>query len=353
MKLFYHILLFLFVSTPLFAQEFLYNVDVVSYFDNREYSSDFQKSQTIMGVRLAPEIGLGLTDDDDSKHRVMVGLNYIQPMGASFKESLVIPTAYYRYEKNGLAFHLGAIPFTYLSENLPDYLMYDSLVYYHPNIQGGLFQYHSNHGYVDFICDWRGKQTEERNEAFRLILNGRYENKIFYAGGLLQMNHLASKATLKTGVCDDLVLNPYLGLNLSSQTPLDSLSVKAGYILEYEWNRQYTAEPSFPQGFHIDLFANWKRFGCKNTLYIGDNLYPLYPVKGNLLNQGDPFFQSTFYNRTDLFVYLLRNSFVNCYFSWNLHYTKEAGLDQQQQLIVRFNTNGFNKKDKLKNIFGK
>ena len=50
---------------------------------------------------------------------------------------------------------------------------------------------------------------------------------------------------------------------------------------------------------------------------------------------GDPFYQSRLYNRTDLFVYLYRSSFVNFYFSWNMHYDGYH-LQHQQQMIVRF-----------------
>ena len=95
----------------------------------------------------------------------------------------------------------------------------------------------------------------------------------------------------------------------------------------------------------LEVYANWWFLGLKNTLYVGDNLQPLLqsdnlgtPI-GALMCQGDPFYQARFYNRTDLFVYLYRASFVNCYFSYNMHY-QGGRLQSQQQLIVRFNLGG-------------
>ena len=347
-------LFFLLLLCPslLAAQDFLYKAELLSYFDNREYGAEIQRSQTLMGVRVSPEIGWGWQETPQISHRFMVGMHFIQPMGSPLEEKTVVPTAYYQYSdlRHGLTMSLGAVPFTFLQSDLPGFLMYDSLTYMHPNIQGGLFQYRGSNGFAEFFCDWRGRQTEDRHEAFRLVLTGRYYRGALFAGGIMQLNHLANRLIVREGVSDDLVLYPYAGINLPL---LDSCSLQAGYIVEYERNRSVDAHPAFPQGAHISLFARWKRLGLSNTLYAGDNLFPLYPTKGKLLNQGDPFYQSSLYNRTDLFVYLIRNRIVNCLFSWNFHYTQDYGLDHQQQLIVRISTEGLKESKTLNNLFGK
>lgn len=79
---------------------------------------------------------------------------------------------------------------------------------------------------------------------------------------------------------------------------------------------------------------------------------PVRAEFGADLNQGDPFFQSGLYNRTDLFAYLYRNSFVNCCFSWNFHYDGSR-LYHQQQLMLRFSLDGFGKSGKLKGLLDK
>jgi len=64
---------------------------------------------------------------------------------------------------------------------------------------------------------------------------------------------------------------------------------------------------------------------------------PFYNKYKNALNQGDPFYQSKFYNRLDIFAFLIDKKFAKCYFSWNLHTTEHKKTYHQQQLIVIFN----------------
>lgn len=346
---------FLLLGTGSKAQELLYDLELLSYFDNREYKVDFQRPQTILGMRIAPELGLGTADEKAGSHKLMLGLNYIQPLGVGIKEALVVPTVYYRYVHNRFRVNLGAVPYSYLTESLPDYLMYDSLAYVHPNMQGGLFQYVAPRGYAEFLCDWRSAQSLERYEAFRLIIQARYQRGVLFGGGRAQLNHLANRArpAPRTGVSDDLIVHPYLGLDFSRKLLLDSLSLQAGYLFGYQRDRSADQGTYLPRAFYLELFARWKRIGLKNVLYAGDNLLPLYPVKGNLLNQGDPFYQAGFYNRTDAFVYLISTKRVNCYLSFNFHYTRQGGLNHQQQLVLRFNPGNMLPVEKSMSVLGK
>ncbi|MDD3404868.1 MAG: hypothetical protein PHH23_01180 [Paludibacteraceae bacterium] len=354
----YKILIILFCSgffQNICAQKFLYDVDFVTYFDNREYHSELQKSKTVFGMRLSPEIGIGLGDSLGGTHRVMAGASYIQPFGAYWESARVYPTIYYEYCQKGFTASLGAVPYSHMFHALPDYLMSDSMAYAYPNIQGALFQYVSKWGFAEFLCDWRGMESSDTREAFRLIVDGRFNYKWFLAGGYAQMNHLANKSDDQPnlGVCDDIYLNPFVGVDFSNKTPLDSLSFQVGYILGLQRDRK--RELSYvPQGCKIDLFLRWRFLGLQNSFYVGNNLMPLYAECGTLLNQGNPFYQAQVYNRTDVFIYIIRRSFVNCYFSWNFHYTQGDKLSHQQQLIVRFNLDGLKHRNtKLRGVFDK
>lgn len=332
---------------------FLYNVDFATYFDNREYKAPYQRPQTIFKFRLSPEIGVGLTDNIGGRHKLIAGVHYTQPLGGNWKEVTFTPTAYYQFSVKGFAVAMGAIPYKEKIETLPDWLMYDSVTYAHPNIQGALLSYISRHGFVEFMCDWRGFQTPERREMFRLLLNGRYNYKWLNIGGYGQINHKANFAapTPREGVCDDIYINPQIGVEFSNYTPLDSLCLRVGYILGIQNHREKKLYEK-PQGVLIELYANWRFLGVKNTFYYGNNLMPHRAEFGADLNLGDPFFQSPLYNRTDLFIYLYRNSFVNCYFSWNMHYDGNK-LQHQQQLMARFSLDGFGKSRKLKSLLDK
>ena len=59
------------------AQSFLWDVDFLGFFDNREYNTALTPSQTFFGVRLSPEVGIGFLDN---KHRLMAGASW-RPSG--------------------------------------------------------------------------------------------------------------------------------------------------------------------------------------------------------------------------------------------------------------------------------
>lgn len=333
----------------------LYNVDFATYFDNREYREPYQIPQTIFAFRLSPTVGVGMNDALGGKHQLIAGVHYTQPMGANWKEVQVDPTAYYRYQYKGFDLNMGMIPYVNRYAVLPDWLMYDSIAYRHPNMLGALLAYHDHRGYVEFMCDWRGMQTPNRREMFRLVVDGQYQYKWFNIGAFGQMNHKANFAdtTLHQheGVCDDILVEPYIGFNVTQYTPFDSLAIRAGYIVGLQrWRKPNLS--SIPQGLYIELYANWWFVGLKNTFYYGSNLMPYYSEFGADLNQGDPFFQSRLYNRTDIFLYLYRSSFVNFYFSWNMHYDGQS-LNHQQQLIVRFSLDGLKSDQPLRGLFDK
>ena len=325
------------------GQTFLYNVEALSYFDNREYKNDFVHSRTLFGIRLSPEIGVGFSDNREGSHRLMAGIHWNQPIGNDLGSAQFVPTIYYNYQRKGLSLSLGAVPFSHLNEPLPDYLQYDSLTYMRPNIQGALFQYTAARFTAEAFCDWRSIQTEAQREAFRLVGRVKYAPGLFFLGGNFQMNHLASTATVKQGVVDDLMANPYIGLNLTRLLPLDSLSLQVGYILAYAWDRVNDDAPTTPGGIHVDLTARWKRLSLHNTFYAGGNLMPHYGQVGTLLYQGDPLYQDPLHDRLDLAVCIVNHPAVSCFFSWNFHFLSTAArLNHQQQLTVRFNLDALN-----------
>ena len=331
---------------------FIYNVDFAAYFDNREYKAPYQIPQTLLNFRLSPEIGVRINDRAGGAHEMVAGVRYTQPLGGNWRDIHIAPTAYYHFQYRGFDVGMGAIPYENRIAPLPDWVMYDSLVYMHPNIQGALMSYRDKRGYVEFMCDWRSNQTAERREMFRLVLDGRYQYKWLMTGGLFSLNHKAGFAAPNhEAVMDDINLNAFVGVNLSSYTPLDSLSLQVGYIFEWERDRA-TDESLFPQGMLVELYARWWFLGLKNTFFYGDNLQP-FRSRNAYLNLGDPFYQSRLYNRTDLIVYLYRSSFVNFYFSWNMHYDTYH-LQHQQQLIVRFNLDGiWHRHGELRGLFDK
>ena len=335
--------------------KFAYDADFLFYFDNREFNrTQYQRDFTQFGVRLAPEVGVSIQDSSKFTHRIMVGVAYNQPIGTDYCRAEFRPTAYYRLQGKGFDVNLGFVPYTHLIEPMPTYLWYDSLAYQCANIQGALLQYRSEKGHVSVLADWRGMYGENTREAFRVVINGRYQHKWFYVGGMAALNHLANSKDQHQGVCDDYLVNPYVGLDFSTYTPLDSLALRAGYIFGIQRDRNIDFN-ALTHGACIELMVKWKYVGLKNTLYVGDNMFPLYHVYGSLLNQGDPWYRANVYNRTDLFVYIYNNRFVNVHGAFTVDVTKEGTFNCQQQIIAQFNLGRvFDKKaPKLQTLFGR
>ena len=318
---------------------FIYDVDFMTYFDNREYYEPYQIPQTIFNTRLSPTVGVRVRDHVGGKHDFVGSVRYTQRMGGDWKDVQFDPTIYYRWRYKGFDLSMGAIPFENRVRPLQDWLLYDSVAYMHPNIQGALLQYHDERGYVSAMADWRGAQTATRREMFRVIIDGEYHWKGLMVGGLAQLNHTAGTAENDTlPLYDDLNLSVNIGFDATQYVPLDSLSLRAGYIYGFARDRQHAVTYQ-PQGLYVELYVNWWFLGLKNTFYYGDNLQPFRHDIGALMCQGDPFYQSRLYNRLDLFAYLYRSSFVDFYFSYNFHFDNRQ-IQEQQQLIVRFNLDG-------------
>lgn len=318
------------------GQRLEYDVDFVSYFDNREYEARHQLSQTLYGFRLSPAVGVSVRDSVWGSYALMGGAHYIQPMGLDWRKARVLPTVYLSMRQRGFTVMLGTIPYAARQGGLPSYLRYDSLTYARPNIEGAYMGYASARGYVEFMCDWRGMPTRTQREMFQLVLNGEFRWRQVVLGGYAQLNHKASYGEGRhEGVCDDAYAHPYLGVDLAAQLGLDSLTARCGYIIGYQRER-VSRTRYMPQGFLAELTAQWRWLGLTASFYYGSPLMPLYAKYRHDLNQGDPFYQSAFYGRAELYAYLFSNAYVNCYFAWVLHLDDTRRVSHQQLLVGSF-----------------
>ena len=326
------------ISCAINAQKFVYDIDFLTFFDNRETRIPSYPSKTLFGVRLSPEIGFEINDSIYGNHKLIAGVSYIQPFGSQWTDIKIRPTIYYHYRQQGFDLSLGFIPWRNIRTDLPDYLFSDSLHYFSPNIQGVHFGYSSRHGFAEFICDWRGMQSLETREAFRILLTGEYHYQWLSAGGNAQLNHLANRLNppVRDGVCDDITAQPFIGFNISQLTPLDTLALRTSYIFSYQRDRKNN-QLFLNHGFLAELSLKWRFLAVENNLYIGDPLLPLYKQYNSLLNQGESNYQHKIYNKTEFSVYILQIPFVTLQFSWNLHYIPNHPLAHQQLLIAHFN----------------
>lgn len=326
-----------------YAQTFLYDVDFVFDFDNRESHSAYEDSGTLFGIRLTPTIGVGYEDSIVGSHRLMAGVSYIQPFGATWRNAKVTPTIYYRFAKSGFSASLGFVPYTMMLDRLPEYMMSDSMRFVYPNIQGALFQYQDHRGELEALIDWRGMMTDTVREAFRVIGTGRgyaYRdaNHAAYLGGRAMLNHLSHSEKV-LGVCDDITLQPMVGYRYESgaqRVRQWSARAEVGYLMS--WQRDRRADYSqVSHGVTAEAELRWWFVGVRETLYAGGNAMSLYPKYGPLLNQGSANYQAGLYSRTDIYVTLAQWRFMTLYAGWGILYTKGYPISQVQQVTARFN----------------
>ncbi len=315
------------------AQGVTWSVDLNTIFDNREGDTYYSGNGTIFLTRVSPEIGLSFLDN----HKIAGGVSWIQPCGDDWKRHKLKPTVYYRYEGVEWRTSVGVFPRSQFINPLPTFLLNDSIAYNQPNVRGVLIQYVKPSGYAELSLDWRGQQSETTREAFNINFNTEWNPKgVLLVGGHAQLNHLAKRknAPVGEGVNDDIMVNPYVGLDLKRYTSLDHFVVKTGALISLQRDRMLGNWEN-RAGLLVNATIAKKWLSIDEQFFVGKGVMPLYPSYGTLLNMGDPYFQAPLYNRTDINFHFIRNRFVNLEASLVFHYTKEAfGFWQQLKLRV-------------------
>ena len=308
---------------------FVYDIDNLNLFDNREVRSPYQRSQTLFASRLSAQIGLQF-----DASTIMVGATGIKDFGQHGITHHDL-TLYYHYTEGHFSGAFGAFPRQQLKRELPDIFVYDSLRYYNPTLHGALIQYTTRHGYAEFYCNWINKQGVGEREIFELVTDGRFGHRGYYLGWNVQLLHFSvprPSAGLK--VYDKLMLNPHLGLERSHLSWVDALSLEGGLMLSLNRDRTHMQWQS-PMGFLGEIMLRKGRFELRDRLYAGNPQFTDYERYGNQLHRGDPYYRSSMYNRTDVRFYMLNRPNVQCYVGASFHCT-EGSLDNSQQVVLRF-----------------
>ncbi len=314
-KIFAGALLALSSLSGLYAQrpDLYWSVDMSAVFDNREGNQQHADAKTFFQTQLAPEIGISLEGD---RHRIAAGVVWTQPIGCEWEGHRISPTVYYRYQKEGMRFAIGMFGRDQLVAEMPNYIWNDSVKYSQRNVRGAMFGYRNEKGYFQAVLDWRGMQTETQREAFNIIASGErlHADGKFLWGGLAMMNHLALDKAVNHDqhVVDNLLYNPYVGIDIAKMiggTPLDSCALRVGVLGALTRDRG-DGDWKTPIGAWVDFDIAWKFLELKNTFYGGGKLYPLYGRYSYTLDQGEPYYAASLYNRTSVGVIFLKRKFM-------------------------------------------
>lgn len=315
------------------SQKLLADVSFDGLFDNREFKNDMLP-QTIYGMRIMPQAGIAY-----GQHSLMAGISKIWEFGS---ESTLTPDVilYYRYGGESWNSYFGAIPRSKLQRQLPDALLYDSIAFFEPTIGGTLIQYNADSWNTELYCNWFSRQSETRREAFRIVWDGYWHTGrgLLGAGWFVAMTHYAKPKEPGHYIYEKFQLNPYISLDLTGITAPDlTIRANAGVLCSLvRWRKEDMWRT--PTGFLGDITVGWRMFDIKSTVFAGSSQQPFLddPEAGLSFHRSDPFYNHTFYNRTELGVKFVADDNVEFGFRWNLHFTPGAPVHNQQMITVRY-----------------
>lgn len=350
------ILMALVPALTLGAQELEWSVNMNAVFNNREGGNDETPDQTFLFTRITPLVGLSM---DSTRHRIMGGVTWYQPMNDRMHGYKVVPALYYQYhnKQRGLSMAMGMIPDAL---NIKRFLRSDSMNYVNPNINGFLINIEKPHFSFLSWLNWRQIRTNNRREAFDVTgqafwHSGNYGYNRFQAGGTARYNHLAKSyhASDGEGVVDNIILNPTVGFTHYGQARIiDFFSISAGMLLSIDRDRPGDNKWLTQAGFMGDIEGRWKWLSLQEHVYVGKEQMPLYYKYGPLLYQGDQYYHNKFYSRTDVVATIFERDFVNVEARLTFHATDKTTAFWQQLAVRFYLDNKKFKKNKQPNSFG-
>jgi hypothetical protein len=318
-----------------------WNVDYNAFLDNREYKNKENGVYpgSLLGGWLTPSVGYRF----EERHALYGGAALLQEFGSDQFADQYRYVAYYQFLGKYFDLKVGAFSFTDVLGDYPGILVSDSIFEYTPVMTGVTWQLHRPKLVVNSWLDWVGRQSDAKHEEFVVGSDLKWKPSFWYAGFQTYLRHYAATAL---GDPDDHVTDAgmtylFAGVDLSNRFVLDSLTLQVGYIIEESRVRGYVTPWIKPSGFLVQLQAEWRGLGVKNTCYAGDGQYALsdantYGYGGSFLYWGDPYYRFSLYNRTDFILRILQSDRVQAYFSYSLHYADHL-LSSQQQFMLRVN----------------
>ena len=298
---------------------FAYDVNFEMNFDNRENTSDLSPSMTVFGARLTPEVGIGVTQGNGTRHRVMLGVDIMKDFGRGPDASPdgLVPgnkgyanadlfremTMYYRMDrrmgKTDFSLTAGIFPkrFSMSREYSPAFIS-DSLKFYDNNYEGLLLSFSRPKSCYEVGCDWMGMFGRYERERFMLFSHGRSQILSWLSlGYTAYMYHYACSSTVD-GVVDNILLNPWICLDAAPVVPLQQLSLTVGWLQGAQQDRLNVGEYVFPFGAEFTFDVRKWNVGLRNRLFVGRDMMPYYDSRdaggykyGNSLYWGDPFYR--------------------------------------------------------------
>ncbi|MDP4268751.1 MAG: hypothetical protein Q8909_01360 [Bacteroidota bacterium] len=338
MKRLFPLLLIWLISAGAFAQKTEWQANLYDFFDNTEFGfSKYQMPQTMSGVHVAPEIGLGW----DSVHHVRVGADLLHEFGSDKVVDYSNPIAYYAFEYKPFRFYMGAFPRKMAVDRYPRIFFQDSITFYRPTITGLFWEFSKKNSYANVWLDWTSRQTTKRHEAFIMGWSGKLASGIFYGQHFGYMYHYAGviHPTEPEALHDNGMMLTSLGVDLAEKADFEKLELNAGYAVGLERARADNDGWHKQKGFLSEARVEYRGLGIFNTFYAGHGQMYYHnqygSATGNLLYWGDPIYQAKSYDRLDGYINFLHTDVVKVRFTYSLHFAEHT-MYHEQGLSVNY-----------------
>ncbi len=307
------------------SQEIVWNAGMYTFFDNREYFNEYAIPQSILGVSAFGDVGFKI----DERNEFYGGANILHEFGANPDSISLSPILYFHHKGVNKELYMGVFPRHNLMQ-MPRLILSDTLNYYRPNIEGIYIGYDYGVGKQSVWLDWTSRQTLVDHEAFMICASGELGNNIISLKHYFMMYHFAGiGADVASRIRDNGAGMITPTINLTSFTPLDSLSFSTGVAGSYDRLRTYY-DLIFSFGSISELYAEYKGFGIRSMLYLGE---------GHDIMLGDRMYQAKKYNRTDLIYKVLKKGRVSGNVEFSTHFVPGA-VDFTQQFAVYIDISG-------------
>ncbi len=346
--------LFLACILPLgnLKSQVIYELEFATNFDNREYAaSSFSPSKTIFGLRATPYIGFKHSHDD-TEHTFMGGLNIYHDFGVTALDILEHSkniSLWYNLDKSfsssRFSIYAGVIPTKFVREYWSTAFISEEKRWYDPTFEGLLFALQGSGYNVELGCDWDGfyGTTPTTRESFTVFSAGHYDISSVFTGGYnAYMRHFACSPTVN-GVVDNIMVEPYLKIDLGARVALDELELRLGYI--HSLQRDRLIHDDFLQAGLWEFAGCMEKYNIRidNRAYYGNNILPLYDktdeagiVYGSQLYHNDPFFalNGKFYDRLEIGYTPYLSKGIQFKIAAVFHFHSGIGLSGNQQIIA-------------------
>lgn len=311
---------FILVSIITNAQDFEYKVLFEGIGDNREFTSFYGISQTILASRAAFELGVNIDN-----HRIRTGVNSLFEFGTDINTIKPKLSLYYQYVSDTVEFMFGALP---RRDNIifPLAMLSDTVSYFRPNIEGLYGKIKWDWGYQNAFIDWVSKKTNEDCEQFMAGSSGEifYKN-LFFQNYLIMFHNVSEVYNNPTFQVEDYAGGAFqLGVRSDKNSLIES-DIKAGVLMSGYRVRYSQAGYDFGISLFAELNLRYKKYGFKSVLSSGN---------GHVFAFGDTYYAANNYMRNDIIWYFINHKKIKGRFNYSFHIVDWEHIDQQQQLSI-------------------